>query len=303
LSSDATALNVSDYGFLSRFLDVTKANLFFARGIVIVEGEAENILIPAIARALGRDFTSSGISIVNVGGLGLRRFARIYQRKRPGTDGTIAVPVACVADMDVMPDCAPEITKRIKPGDQWPEKAHRRWRAKGDFTPDQLIQRRADIRAKASGQRVETFVADEWTLEYDLAYAGLARDVWLAVHLADADERISEGKVKRFAVIRKALRAFVELTSTNTSPEELASRVYAPFLTNSQISKATAAQYLAWILEGRNRRGQITPRELRGMLPRYIVEAIEYVTPTVDRQSEQVSADEGPGGAVGVSTS
>jgi hypothetical protein len=39
------------------------------------------------------------------------------------------------------------------------------------------------------------------------------------------------------------------------------------------------------------------------MLPRYIVEAIEYVTPTVDRQSEQVSADEGPGGAVGVSTS
>lgn len=44
LSSGLTALSKSDYGFLSRFLDVTKSNMFFARGLMIVEGDAENIL-------------------------------------------------------------------------------------------------------------------------------------------------------------------------------------------------------------------------------------------------------------------
>jgi putative ATP-dependent endonuclease of OLD family len=102
--------------------------------VVIVEGDAENILLPTLARLLDRDFTSHGISIVNVGGVGLRRFARIFQRKDSVADGTIPVPVACVTDMDVMPDCAPEITERVKPGEAWPPKSKRRWRAKKDFT-------------------------------------------------------------------------------------------------------------------------------------------------------------------------
>jgi putative ATP-dependent endonuclease of OLD family len=205
--------------------------------------------------------------------------------------------------MDVMPDCAPEITKRIKPGESWPEKAHRRWRAKKDFTVDQLTQRRADIRAKASGQGVVTFVADEWTLEYDLAHAGLAKDVWIAAHLADADERIAAGKVKRYVVIREALRTLAALSATDPSQEELASRVYALFVTNSQLSKATAAQYLAWILEARNRRGQITQEALRAVLPRYIVDAIDYVTPSLNKQADGTNAGEAPGSGSGMTVS
>ena len=38
--------------FLERFLDVTKANLFFAKGVIMVEGWAEEILIPALAKKL-----------------------------------------------------------------------------------------------------------------------------------------------------------------------------------------------------------------------------------------------------------
>ena len=72
MAKDQTALKFSDYRFLKRFLDVTKANLFFARGVMIVEGDAENILLPTLARLIGRDFTENGVSIVNVGGVGLR---------------------------------------------------------------------------------------------------------------------------------------------------------------------------------------------------------------------------------------
>lgn len=278
LSVGRTELDSSDYGFLSRFLDVTKANLFFARGLMIAEGDAENILLPTLAHILQRDFTGNGVSIVNVGGVGLRRFARIYQRKDVGTDGVIPVPVACITDMDVMPDCAPEIVGLVEAGQEWPDKARRRWRAKKDFTPEELEARRKKIRGKASGQWVETFVANEWTLEYDLAHAGLAREIWVAGHLAAVDDRISAGKVTRFAVAREALRKFRALVDAHPDLETLATHVYAPFVSDSRISKATAAQYLACILQARHARGRMTSGELRAALPRYIVEAIDYVT-------------------------
>lgn len=285
LCSGRTELDATDYGFLSRFLDVTKANLFFARGLMIVEGDAENILIPTLAQILQRDFTSNGVSIVNVGGVGLRRFARIYQRKNPTHDGMIPVPVACLADMDVMPDCAPEILGRVDAGEAWPDKAKRRWRAKKDFTPEQLRERRAEIRGRASGQNVETFVANEWTLEYDLAYAGLAKEVWLAVCLARSDNRISAGTIKHFTVARNAFRSFAALLAADPdNREKLASRVYEPLVSDHQISKATTAQYLASILKARYARRKLTSESLRAALPRYIVDAIEYVTRAPEKE-------------------
>jgi putative ATP-dependent endonuclease of OLD family len=273
-----TELAPSDYGFLGRFLDATKANLFFARGLMIVEGDAENILLPTLARILQRDFTANGVSIVNVGGIGLRRFARIFQRKAPATDGVIPVPVACVTDLDVMPDCAPEITGRVIPGKTWPEKNNRRWRAKKDYTPQELTARREVIRDKASGQNVKTFVADEWTLEYNLAYAGLAREVFVAARLAAYDERIAAGNVKAYVVARQALRDFDNLAIKHPEKDELATHIYEPFINDSGLSKATAAQYLACILQSRHKRRRMTAESLRTILPTYIVAAIEYVT-------------------------
>ena len=41
MGSDFTELEKGDYLFLERFLDVTKANLFFAQGVILVEGDAE----------------------------------------------------------------------------------------------------------------------------------------------------------------------------------------------------------------------------------------------------------------------
>jgi putative ATP-dependent endonuclease of OLD family len=63
LAFGLTGLEKSDYGFLSRFLDVTKANLFFARGLLIVEGDAENILLPTLATLLERGLTENGVSM------------------------------------------------------------------------------------------------------------------------------------------------------------------------------------------------------------------------------------------------
>jgi len=285
-----TLLEESDYWFLERFLDVTKANLFFARGIVIVEGDGENIILPALARLTGRDFAEHGVSVVNVGHTGLRRFARIFQRSGPDKDGVIGVPVACIADLDVMPDCAPAILGLVKEGEDWPDKTKRRWRAKADFTEEGLAAHREQIRQKASGQKVETFVAGEWTLEYDLAWSGLAEDVWVAAHLAKSDGLINAGKRNREAVKRAAERSFAKLLEQDPGKDELASRVYALFAAGKTASKAVAAQYLAERLERRVRSGELGAEELAARLPRYLVQAIGHVAPAPEVQGAAAEA-------------
>jgi putative ATP-dependent endonuclease of OLD family len=289
LALGQTQLTKSDYGFLARFLDVTKANLFFARGVLIVEGDAENILLPTLARLLGRDLTESGVSIVNVGGVGLRRFARIFQRKNVACDGWISVPVACVTDLDVMPDCAPEIIGKVKPGEEWPK--GRRWHAKKDFPGDALEIRRKEIQAKASGQNVETFVADEWTLEYDLALGGLDKEVCLAAHLAKADENIHAGKATITAVAKAALRSFKEIDAKSSSAEEMCSHIYEMFADGSSVSKTVAAQYLACILNRSVRKGTLDAEALHSLLPTYLVRAIEHVTFKPDAESTAGPSD------------
>ena len=283
MAREMTKLEPSDYSFLERFLDVTKANLFFARGVIIVEGDAENILLPTLACLIKRDLREHGVSLVNVGGVGLRRYANIFLRANPTKDGEVSIPVACVTDVDVMPNCAPWIVGKLKQGEAIPklDKSNRRWRVKQDFPGDALATRRKAIEVKASGQRVKTFIADEWTLEYDLAFSGLGEDVWIAAHLAVNDEKIHSGKVSVDTESASARVTFAELTNKGFSKEELASHIYAQ-LVNEGVSKAITAQYLAEILKDRFRNGELTDQTLRGMLPSYLLKAIAYVTRPFD---------------------
>jgi putative ATP-dependent endonuclease of OLD family len=167
LAEKQTNLDVTDYRFLARFLDVTKANLFFARGVLIVEGDGEAILLPALAKIMGRDFTRHGVSVVNVGGTGLGRYSRILQRAIP-EEGTLNIPVARVADMDVMPDCAPAILGLVDDDNdpRWNGK-HRRWKAMRHFGDDEktrdeaLAARRTNLKSD-DAQNVQTWRRNFW---------------------------------------------------------------------------------------------------------------------------------------------
>jgi len=295
MAEGKTELEATDYRFLQRFLDVTKANLFFAGGVMIVEGDAENILLPTLANLIGRDFTEHGVSIVNVGGVGLRRYARIFQRKHLEKEGPLDIPVACVTDMDVMPDCAPVIVGKLKEGEAWPEKtSKRRWRAKRDIGGAEMLDKHREAKvAKASGQGVETFVSDEWTLEYDLALGskhengsftgGLAADVFVAACCADQDDAINAKTKKVADVISDSLGEFAALKAKSkheegcTAEEVLAVNVYAKFAQKG-VSKAIAAQYLAERLQKKVKEGELMGDELRAKLPKYLTAAIDYVT-------------------------
>ena len=283
LTQGDTKLSRADYRFLERFLDVTKANLFFAHGVIIVEGNSEAILLPALAKLIDKDLTAHGISTVNVGGKGLRRFSRIFQRAN-AEKFLLDTPVACISDEDVMPDCAPQILGLVGGDDDelW-SSPRRRWKAIRDLgdAPSERKEQIAKLHDRLKrddGQSVRTFVADAWTFEYALALSGLAEKVYVAACLARNDDPLNEGRKTRQDVIEEAGTAFSLLkTDAGDDEEVLCSRIYGMFHSGGA-SKTVAAQHLAELLERHCSENVIDPDAFRRCLPSYIVDAIDYVT-------------------------
>jgi len=301
LGQNLTKLEPGDYRFLERFLDVTKANLFFAHSVIVVEGDAEAILLPILAKLLDTDLTEHGVSIVNVGGKGLIRYSRIFQR-RSEEEPKLAIPVACVVDMDVMPDCAPAILGLVASDDdeKW-RSPKRRWKALRDFGSKSITQKQALSERRThlqcnDGQSVKTFIADHWTFEYDLAFCGLAEEVFVAANLAINDDPINEEKKKRDDVETAAKASFKELeTATKGDRARLCTEIYKLFHSGSA-SKAIAAQYLAEILAEIGESKPFDKTEFATKLPPYIVSAIEHVKSPQYRSTKLATA-EGKGNA------
>lgn len=264
LSKGQTLLDGDDYLYLERYLDATKANLFFAKGIVVVEGPAEELLLPTIAKLLGKDLTEYGVSIVNVRGTGLRRYARIFQRKDESQ--SLGIPVACITDRDIMPDCAPAIciNEKYTSVVEYPQK-RRNWKTESEFASKNDKQKYIqDKQAKADGQTVKTFVSGHWTFEYDMAYAGLMDDMLDALVIVRYQ---AQNRAKKLQEIKNEI-------DERTTSEEKAAVFYSYFYDNST-SKAEFAQCLALILSKRYS-GKLP--EFKAKLPEYIVNAIGYVT-------------------------
>ena len=163
LAEEKTGLQKGDYLFLQRFLDSTKANLFFAKGIIMVEGDAENILIPVIADILGYPLEKFGVSIVNVGSTAFLRYSGIMVRK----DGnTIGIPVSVITDCDVRPYDV-DITTQEK---------------KFNEKTQESTQVEEEKNKKYTNGSVHGFTSPRWTLEYCIAMSCLSEDFHRSVH-------------------------------------------------------------------------------------------------------------------------
>jgi putative ATP-dependent endonuclease of the OLD family len=252
LASKQTKLSTDDYAFLRRFLDATKANLFFARGIIVVEGDAENLLLPAIADKLGRPLGKHGVSLVNVGHRGLFRYSRIFQR----ADGVkMPVPVALIPDRDVPPDVAKHLV-----GDRTTE---------SDYASAEKQAHLESLVADAGGC-VQAFPSEQWTFEFDLARQP---ELALIVHQA---VKLAKGAADKTGAQIKA-EAAVEITAWQVgaakSPDEVATEIYTP-LKKRTVSKAQVAEQLARLIEE-------LPDDaatFRTKVPKYLTDAIDYAT-------------------------
>lgn len=144
-----TKLEEENYLYLKKFLDVTKSNLFFAKGVILVEGWSEEILIPEIAKKMGYDLSKREISIVNVASVAYLHFAKIFLRE----DGKkMKVPVAIITDLDNRPDENGKFEEIKNESDKVKKRNENLIKLKGEL----------------KGSSVTLELAKEWTLEWCL---------------------------------------------------------------------------------------------------------------------------------------
>lgn len=264
LAVGKTKLKRTDYSFLRRFIDATKANLFFARGVMMVEGPAEAILVPAIAEMCGRSFSKHSVSMVNVGHTGLYHYARILQREGPGED--IPIPVVCLTDRDIVPDVANTYVSKPAKGKRFDS----------DYSALEMAQVVQTKKDKAEGGKTIVCVSDRWTLEYDLALYGCAKLMHLAISLAvkakSRDERLEEHD--EISTLAEAETSWTKLVGSGHTAEALAAIIYRP-LKVKDASKAIAAQYAAHLVcTGAYGTGE----DLFKKLPPYLQAALSHLT-------------------------
>jgi putative ATP-dependent endonuclease of the OLD family len=124
---------------LQRYLNVTRAELFFARRLMLVEGTAELFIIEALAKKSGIDLRKSSVSIVSTDGLNFDAFLPLF-----GKNG-MQIPVAVITDAD-------------PPTQDFPDKS-----------APLTLSANAQLLQKCDDDFVKCFFASK-TLEYDLAF-------------------------------------------------------------------------------------------------------------------------------------
>lgn len=101
IGGESAAFDVRDVGLseaqerdLERYLDVTRAEILFARTVILVEGVAELYLVPAFAGAAGLDLDAHGVTVCSVHGTDFLPYRRLLGRR--GLD----IPTVVITDGD-----------------------------------------------------------------------------------------------------------------------------------------------------------------------------------------------------------
>ena len=99
-------LDDKDIKDLERYINVTRGELLFAKGIILVEGDAEEFLLPALAELEDIDFDKNGITICSVSGTNFLPYIKLL-----GQNG-LDIPFAILTDYDPR-DSLPLVHNRL----------------------------------------------------------------------------------------------------------------------------------------------------------------------------------------------
>lgn len=99
------AMTAGDVADLERYLDATRSSLLYARKVLLVEGPAEQYVIPRLAKAvMGIDLEEEGIAVVPIFGTHFAAYAKLFG------PGGIQKKCAILTDGDLLPsDADPNI--------------------------------------------------------------------------------------------------------------------------------------------------------------------------------------------------
>ena len=153
--------------FLNRWLDATKANLLFAKGIILVEGIAEAMLLPVLAKRVLKKYNDSnsmpesleeaGVSVINVNGTHFKHFLPLFMNLDNSLQGD-NIPILCsvLTDRDPEKESYPSIEDIINNGNSDDYKSN-----------NPMLDSVAEINNSENSQ---IYFSPLKTFEYDLVY-------------------------------------------------------------------------------------------------------------------------------------
>lgn len=92
---------------LQRYIDVTRGEIFFSRGVILVEGDAERFIVPAFAEVLDIPLDMLGITVCSVGGTNFTPYVKLL-----GPEG-LNIPHVILTDRDPTNGNHPLVRRRL----------------------------------------------------------------------------------------------------------------------------------------------------------------------------------------------
>jgi putative ATP-dependent endonuclease of the OLD family len=111
----STGLQPENINEVQRYLDAVRTNLLFAKGVILVEGDAEEILIPQMVKQVfGVSLDELGISLINIRSTGFKNVAQLFHDSRIRRRCSILTDLDdAICDTTIM-DGDSEIIKKYK---------------------------------------------------------------------------------------------------------------------------------------------------------------------------------------------
>ncbi len=107
VSTAIAPLTERDEADLQRYIDVSRGEIFFARGVILVEGDAERFLVPAFAEALDILLDMLGITVCSIGGTNFTPYVKLL-----GPQG-LNIPHVILTDRDPNGARPPFVRRRL----------------------------------------------------------------------------------------------------------------------------------------------------------------------------------------------
>lgn len=220
-STAAAGFTSTETDDLSRYLDVTRAEMVFARGVVLVEGDAERFLIPTFAKEMDVSLDEHGISVCSVAGTNFLPYVKLLC--------ALGIPFSVITDGDWIgekPRAYNRGLKLVRVIDK----------ARGGEDTVALINSIKDMETyEESFTAMEEFgvFVNSGTLETELFNGDLAQ------------EMIDTLREYKFGDARKALLEGWEKNPKSCDPDELLKMI-------EQIGKGRYAQRLAARISGKS---------------------------------------------------
>jgi len=190
LSLTQSGLTLENQIYLHKFLDVTKSQIFFSNGAILVEGISEALLMPIFSIITGAeyDIEKAGIELVNLNGVAFSHFANLFNNKNESKN--LITRCSLITDDDTAEE-TDEITSRAK------------------------------LAFNLQNKNLKVFLAER-TFEFELFIAGnkdILLEIFAEMHSISAGKIVADPNIKIYAA------NFLRKVIANKAKSELAHRL------------------------------------------------------------------------------